>query len=918
MPLIHRLVFPQMDYSKIRSLFTTYLKIENNEYLDLLSEQYINAFNDCINVYNQEMSEFCSDWEQRLTDESFKDNLIYAIRRIVIYNLSPLMKLKNNNFAISHEENYLRPFLEEGNFNIDEIVSFLDNIYRLKTKNNNPLNYNDMVDYINSYIVEKLKQNNYCLDIFAKYINIVIDGVNNGTNPILNPVPQNIIKNWFGSHVAKLKGFYENIKNLKDTEDFNLNKFHKIIKDDLSINYNESNITVFKESLVSLLNDNNLSPQAINKIIGVSEFDVLNKFANNYIKKNPEEINYNVLFRLCDYTELGSNKTANLFGEEISSISNLSSLIDKLFYIGDPNMDYNEFKDHELLKNYCKLLKETSSINLPACARKLGGFKNYYQNVTQTFNGLLSGDWSNMKAGYFIDTGVSVSGFLSTEYFKTRFDEKANIRNNVLLFGQNDTHGVRDYFTNGARRFKNLPYDEYSYLEDDKPYYYPEDLVDLVIFLSEVDEEEISKYMFVSCRNEELLSKFYTIFIKIKKLLFRVKEDFINRSKDYYNSIEQALNNVFRLNDRLILEKVIEKLMYVTIPNNKKLNSRLINIFKTYLYELHAYDRPHIGVNNFLEQYRNDMSDPEFVALLGSDEAATIPLPRLKKLLNCRENAKKQYGKNYQNTLKFLDNYFLNYGFDAMYNKDDIQKALDEKKLTQDNLEILKMVYYSEIDEDEGSEDYPEFDEVLEFFEQTNNSEVLKNNKQSIPNDIFNIGKYTFEITAKNDKINFVLGNLTSCCQSIGGLAEDCVVDGLTNENAGFMTVYETKKDKFKGLVLQSYWWISKDRAERKTLVLDNIEGRGNCDVEEMRKNYVAWAKYIKQKYGFVSVVMGIGYADFKVGTKLNENHKEMLLINRMLKENQVGNMYTDLTPGVNLIAKNIIEKLIKLSAKQL
>jgi len=906
-----------MDYSKIRSLFTTYLKIENNEYLDLLSEQYIKAFNDCINVYSQEMNEFCSDWEQRLTDESFKDNLIYSIRRIIIYYLNPHITPRNH-LSLNPEEDYLRTFLAEGNFNIDEMISFLNNIFELKKKNNNLPGYNDGVDYINSYIVEKLKQNNYCLDIFAKYINIVIDGINNGINPILNEVPQNIIRNWFGSHVAKLKGFYEHIKNLRDTEDFNLDRFHKIIKDDLSINYNENNIDVFNESLVNLLNDNNLSTQAINKIIGVSGFDVLNKFANNYIKNDPENINYNVLFRLSDYTELGSNKTANIFGEEISNISNLSSTIDKLFYIGDPNMDYNEFKDHELLKNYCTLLKETSSINLPACVRKLGNFKSYYQNITQTFNGLLSGDWSKMKAGYFIDSGVSVGGFLSTDYFKTRFDEKANIRNNVLLFGQNDTHGVRDNFTNGARRFKNLPYDSYSYLEDDKPYYYPEDLIDLVIFLSEVDEEEISKYMFVCCRNEELLSKFYNIFIKIKKLLFRVKEDFINRFKENYNTIEQALNNVFRLNDRLILEKVIEKLMYVTIPNNKKLNSRLINVFKTYLYELFAYDRPHIGVNNFLEQYREHMNDPEFVALLGSDEAATIPLARLKKLLNCKENAKKLYGKNYQNTLKFLDNYFLTYGFDAMYDKGDIQKALDEKKLTQDNLEILKMVYYSEIDEDEGDEDYPEFDEVLEFFEQTNNSEVLKNNKQSIPNDIFNIGKYTFEITSKNDKINFTLGNLTSCCQSIGGEAEDCVVDGLTNENSGFMMVYETKKDKFRGLVLQSYWWISKDRAERKTLVLDNIEGRGNCDVEEMRKNYVAWANYIKGKYGFVSVVMGVGYADFKVGEKLNESKKDVLLNGRILKENQVGNMYTDLTPGVNLIAKKIIEKLIKISAKQL
>ena len=96
--------------------------------MDLLSEQYIKAFDECRNIYNQEMDTFCSGLEQRLTDESFKHNLKYTIRKVVIYHLNHIFKL-NNHLSLSNDDDCLRPFLLEGNFNIDEMVSFLINIY---------------------------------------------------------------------------------------------------------------------------------------------------------------------------------------------------------------------------------------------------------------------------------------------------------------------------------------------------------------------------------------------------------------------------------------------------------------------------------------------------------------------------------------------------------------------------------------------------------------------------------------------------------------------------------------------------------------------------------------------------------------------------------------------------------------------
>jgi hypothetical protein len=126
------------------------------------------------------------------------------------------------------------------------------------------------------------------------------------------------------------------------------------------------------------------------------------------------------------------------------------------------------------------------------------------------------------------------------------------------------------------------------------------------------------------------------------------------------------------------------------------------------------------------------------------------------------------------------------------------------------------------------------------------------------------------------------------------------------------MVVYETNRGKIEGLVLQSYWWISENEIGRK-LVLDNIEGRIKFKVEEMRRNYVEWANYIKGKYGFISVVMGLGYSDFKVGNKLDDSNVNLLLRRRKRGEKTDSDIYTDVDSGINLIAMRIIEKMIKI-----
>lgn len=85
----------------------------------------------------------------------------------------------------------------------------------------------------------------------------------------------------------------------------------------------------------------------------------------------------------------------------------------------------------------------------------------------------------------------------------------------------------------------------------------------------------------------------------------------------------------------------------------------------------------------------------------------------------------------------------------------------------------------------------------------------------------------TFRILEKDDPIGFVLGDITNCCQHIGGAGEACVDDGYTNPNAGFLVFEESELDddgKPTGeirILAEAYVWYD---PETKTVCYDNIE----------------------------------------------------------------------------------------------
>ncbi len=95
-----------------------------------------------------------------------------------------------------------------------------------------------------------------------------------------------------------------------------------------------------------------------------------------------------------------------------------------------------------------------------------------------------------------------------------------------------------------------------------------------------------------------------------------------------------------------------------------------------------------------------------------------------------------------------------------------------------------------------------------------------------------------FRVLEKDDPLGFILGDITNCCQHIGGVGESCVDDGYQNPNAGFL-VFEEKVLDENGttnetrILGQAFVWYD---PVTKTVCYDNIEIPTKV-LDELRKN---------------------------------------------------------------------------------
>lgn len=110
-----------------------------------------------------------------------------------------------------------------------------------------------------------------------------------------------------------------------------------------------------------------------------------------------------------------------------------------------------------------------------------------------------------------------------------------------------------------------------------------------------------------------------------------------------------------------------------------------------------------------------------------------------------------------------------------------------------------------------------------------------------------------------SDPIAGVLGKMTSCCQSMGGLGQACAIHGITNYSGGFYALFKKKYDRPGSddtVVAQSWAW----RGKTNRIVLDSIESQ----VDFKRHNealisdfYVALGHKLVQDHHVKEVLVG-------------------------------------------------------------
>jgi hypothetical protein len=123
----------------------------------------------------------------------------------------------------------------------------------------------------------------------------------------------------------------------------------------------------------------------------------------------------------------------------------------------------------------------------------------------------------------------------------------------------------------------------------------------------------------------------------------------------------------------------------------------------------------------------------------------------------------------------------------------------------------------------------------------------------TIAGERFDLPGATFRRLPANDLRGLFLGELTDCCQSVGGAGEKCAVHGFTSAESGFYVV-ETAKGEVIG---QAWAW----RGTEGELCLDSLEKLGN------RISAEQWKKLVTELAGALAARADSDVTALHVGT---------------------------------------------------
>ena len=147
--------------------------------------------------------------------------------------------------------------------------------------------------------------------------------------------------------------------------------------------------------------------------------------------------------------------------------------------------------------------------------------------------------------------------------------------------------------------------------------------------------------------------------------------------------------------------------------------------------------------------------------------------------------------------------------------------------------EHCSVMHYDNVDEQNvalaetvGAYGYTQdqFDKMQNIY---NQAKKLKDQAVIRAADKGTVSDVSYRVLEKDDPLGFVIGDITNCCQHLGGAGESCVTDGYTNPNAGFLVFETTMRDADgkatgeKRILGQAYIWYD---PATLTVCYDNIE----------------------------------------------------------------------------------------------
>jgi len=114
------------------------------------------------------------------------------------------------------------------------------------------------------------------------------------------------------------------------------------------------------------------------------------------------------------------------------------------------------------------------------------------------------------------------------------------------------------------------------------------------------------------------------------------------------------------------------------------------------------------------------------------------------------------------------------------------------------------------------------------------NSTIIKGQTTALPEAVeVVVGKYTARILDPLDPKGWFLGEITNCCQSLGGVGSTCAESGMQEPDKGFLVIEDGSE-----IIAQSWIWVSDGK-----LTLDSVESKGlsNTQLERVAGTIKEW-----------------------------------------------------------------------------